>query len=67
MVIQGQWQSHVIESCNGMNQWTQENVKFKATINQWHPDTATQSLGIVASGIAAAVNFQQAMVVVRFF
>jgi len=44
-----------------MNQWTQENVKFKVTINQWYLDTTTQwqqSHGVVASGIAA-VDFAQ--------
>jgi len=50
----------VINKINGMNQWTQENVKFKTTINQWHPDTATQSqqsLGRVACRIAVVEIF----------
>jgi len=50
----------VIDKINGMNQWTQENVKFKTTINQWHPDTATQlqqSLGGVACRIAVVEGF----------
>jgi len=42
-----------------MDQWIQENVKFEATINQWHTDAATQwqqHHGVVASGIEAAVD-----------
>jgi len=43
-----------------MNQWTQKNVKFKVTINQWYLYTTTQwqqSHGVVAGSIAAAVDF----------